>query len=85
MSRILFASKQKPNTVGRHWHEQAIISTRQLFAGHVVDFRPMKRKNKLHRLIIKNIGKKMNFAINYSTSKKNLKYSNNRHVVGHHH
>ena len=29
------------------WLEQAIIC-RQLFAGHVVDFWPMKRKNNLH-------------------------------------
>ena len=34
----------QPNTVGRHWHEQTIIC-RQLFAGHVVGFRPMKRKS----------------------------------------
>ena len=31
-------------------HEQT-ISCRQLFAGHVVGFRPMKRKNKLHGMI----------------------------------
>ena len=32
-------------------HEQTIIC-RQLFAGHVVDFRPMKRKKNLLRMII---------------------------------
>ena len=31
-------------------HEQT-ISCRQLFAGHVVGFRPMKRKKKLHGMI----------------------------------
>ena len=31
-------------------HEQT-ISCRQLFAGSVVGFRPMKRKNKLHGMI----------------------------------
>ena len=32
-------------------HEQTIIC-RQLFAGHVVCSRPMKRKGKIHRMII---------------------------------
>ena len=32
-------------------HEQAIIR-RQLFAGYVVRFRPMKRKKNLHRMIL---------------------------------
>ena len=32
-------------------HEQTIIC-RQLFAGHVVGSRPMKRKKKMHRMII---------------------------------
>ena len=32
-------------------HEQTIIS-RQLFAGHVVGFQPMKRKKNLHQMII---------------------------------
>ena len=32
-------------------HEQIIIC-RQLFAGHVVGSRPMKRKGKMHRMII---------------------------------
>ena len=32
-------------------HEQTIIC-RQLFAGHVEGFQPMKRKKKLHRMII---------------------------------
>ena len=31
-------------------HEQTIMC-RQLFAGHVVGFRPMKSNNKLHRMI----------------------------------
>ena len=33
-------------------HEHTIIC-RQLFAGHVVGSRPMKRKKHLHRMIIK--------------------------------
>ena len=32
-------------------HEQTIIC-RQLFAGHFVDFRPIKRRENLHRMII---------------------------------
>ena len=32
-------------------HEQTIIC-RQLFAGHMVGFRPMKRKKNLHRMIM---------------------------------
>ena len=32
-------------------HEHTIIS-RQLFAGHLVDFRPMKKMKNLHRMII---------------------------------
>ena len=32
-------------------HEQTIIC-RQLFLGHVVDSRPMKKKTNLHRMII---------------------------------
>ena len=32
-------------------HEQAIIC-RQLFAGHVLGFQPMKRKKNLHRMVI---------------------------------
>ena len=32
-------------------HEQTIIC-RQLFAGHVVGFRPVKRKNNLHQMIL---------------------------------
>ena len=35
-------------------HEQTIIY-RQLFAGHVVDSRPMERKKKMHRMIIPTI------------------------------
>ena len=34
-------------------HEQTIIC-RQLFAGHVVDFRPIKRRENLHRMIMNN-------------------------------
>ena len=33
-------------------HEQT-VTCRQLFAGHVVGFQPMKRKKKLLRMIIK--------------------------------
>ena len=41
-------------------HEQNIISSktlicRQLFAGHVVSSRPMKRKEEIHRMINKTI------------------------------
>ena len=32
-------------------HEQTIIC-RQLFADHLVDFRPIKRRENLHRMII---------------------------------
>ena len=32
-------------------HEQSIIC-KQLFAGHVVGSRPMKRKSKMHRMIM---------------------------------
>ena len=32
-------------------HQQTIIC-RQLFAGHLVDFRPMKKRKSLHRMII---------------------------------
>ena len=49
MSRILFPAKLwQLNNIA---HEQTIIC-RQLFAGHVVGFRPMKRTKKLHRMII---------------------------------
>ena len=34
-------------------HEQTIIC-RQLFAGHVVDSRPIERREKMHRMIINN-------------------------------
>ena len=46
MSRILFAH------IDGTTHEQTIIC-RQLFAGHVVGSRPMKRKEKMHRMIKK--------------------------------
>ena len=42
-------------------HEQTIIC-RQLFAGHVVGSRPMKRKKHLHRMII-NIYSSASWAI----------------------
>ena len=38
-------------------HEHTIIC-RQLFAGHVVGCRPMKRKKHLHRMIILNLCRK---------------------------
>ena len=41
-------SKKQLNDIA---HEHTIIC-RQLFAGHVVGSRPMKRKNHLHRMII---------------------------------
>ena len=41
----------QPNTVGHIAHEQTIIC-RQLFAGHVVGSRPMKRKKNLLGMII---------------------------------
>ena len=47
MSRIVFAAKNSWTTFS---HEHTIIC-RQLFAGHVVSSRPMKRKKHLHRMI----------------------------------
>ena len=40
-----------PKKLNNIAHEQTIIC-RQLFAGHVVGSRPMKRKKHLHRMII---------------------------------
>ena len=52
MSRILFAAKHWSQTqLDDIEHEQTIIC-RQLFAGHVVGFWPMKRKKNLHQMII---------------------------------
>ena len=51
MCRILFAIKHKIKQLDGIAHEQTIIC-RQLFAGHVMGFRPMKRKKNLHRMII---------------------------------
>ena len=48
MSRILFVAKHSRITL--RIHEQTIIF-RQLFAGHVVGFRSMKRKRKMHLMI----------------------------------
>ena len=45
MSRILFAARH--SEVDDIAHEQIII-IRQLFAGHMVDSRPMKRKKNLY-------------------------------------
>ena len=50
--RILFAAKHSCATLR---HEQTIIF-RQLFAGHVVGFRPMKRKKNLQQMIIGFLG-----------------------------
>ena len=36
-------------------HEQTVIS-RQLFAGHMLGFRPMKRRKNLHQIIKEMIG-----------------------------
>ena len=44
MSRILFAAKHSGTT---------LRMSRPLFAGHVAGFRPMKRRENLHRMIIK--------------------------------
>ena len=44
-------SQKKMNDIA---HEHTIIC-RQLFAGHVVGSRPMKRKKHLHRMIIRKI------------------------------
>ena len=54
--RILFAAKHfKSQTRFEDIaHEQTIICE-QLFAGHVMDFWPMKRKKNLHRMIILSI------------------------------
>ena len=43
-------------------HEHTIIC-RQLFAGHVVGSRPVKRKKHLHRMIIKNVGSIVDVSI----------------------
>ena len=43
-------------------HEQTIIC-RQLFAGHVVDFRPIKRRENLHRMIMNNLFFSSNEAV----------------------
>ena len=48
MSRILFAAKKRLDGTT---HEQSVIC-RQLFAGHVVGSWPIKRKTKMHRMII---------------------------------
>jgi len=52
---VLFMHEQNiicsQTQLGNIAHEQTIIC-RQLFAGHVVGFRPMKRKKSLHRMII---------------------------------
>ena len=47
MSRIVFAAKQLNDIA----HKRTIIC-RQLFTGHVVGSRPMKRKKHLHRMIV---------------------------------
>jgi len=44
-------------------HKQTIIC-RQLFAGHVVRFRPIKRKNNLHRMIINVTSSLLGHSIN---------------------
>ncbi len=51
MSRILFAAK---SLSAAHAHEQTIIC-KQLFVDHVVGSWPMKRKDKMHRMIMINI------------------------------
>ena len=45
----IICSQTKLNDIA---HKQTIIC-RQLFAGHVVGSRPMKRKKNLHRMIIR--------------------------------
>ena len=45
-------------------HEQNIIC-RQLFAGHVVGFRLMKRKKNLHRMIIRLVRGRSGFILVY--------------------
>ena len=53
MSRIVFAAKDlSQKQLNDIAHEHTIIC-RQLFAGHVVGSRPMKRKKHLHRMIIR--------------------------------
>ena len=52
MSRIVFAAKKlSQKQLNDIAHEHTIIC-RQLFTGHVVGSRPMKRKKHLHRMII---------------------------------
>ena len=67
ISRMLFAAKHSWTTL-RIAHEQTIICS-QLFAGHVVGFRPMKRKKNLHRMIIDII---VNDSVKKNTCKKIL-------------
>ena len=43
-------------------HEHTIIC-RQFFAGQVVGSRPMKRKKRLHRMMIKNVGSILDVSI----------------------
>ena len=67
-----FFSRKKEKSVVSFTHEHNIICSqtqldditleqtiicRQLFAGHVMGFRPMKRKTNLHQMIIKLIGR----------------------------
>ena len=58
MCRILFAAKQKAKQLDGIAHEQTIICT-QLFAGHVMGSRPMKRKKNLLRMVVSNIQPKI--------------------------
>ena len=61
------SDRKKEKSVVSFTHEQTIIC-RQLFAGHVVGSRPMKRKKILLRMIIRNI------FYNISVQNQMLKY-----------
>ena len=52
MSRIVFAAKNFQKQLNDIAHKHTIIC-RQLFAGHVVGSRPIKRKKRLHRMIMR--------------------------------
>ena len=59
-------------------HEQTIIC-RQLFAGHVVGSRPMKRKEKMHRMIIRFIEDLAGTLVHHLEIDRRL-LSNKRHT-----
>ena len=66
-------------------HEQNIIGSktlicRQLFAGHVVGSLPMKRKEKIHRMIINNSNNNNNSS-NNNNNNNNSSNDNNYYCI----